>query len=202
MDRELAPVNPTVRRNFPDALIEPLSFAEFSNVRRIVDCTELRIEQPQLPDRQNATCSNYKRDSTVKFLIAALPTGGICFVSRAVEEEEASNRQIVEQCGFLDMVNPGDLIMADQEFNISDLLGKKYAHLQICPSLSNEQQQLQFSNATLDITYIRLHIKRALDRVKQFHILDPVVSLSLYATISSVFRVCCFLSNLKPPMTE
>lgn len=201
MDRELAPVNASVQQRFLDVVVQSPPVTELTNVRCIIDCTELSTERPWSLCEQNQKDSSYKHDATIKFLVAILPTGGICFVSRAWDGK-VSDRHIIEKCGFLDMVNPGDLIMADKRFTISDLLAKKFAFLHVSPPLLNEQPQFKSSdiNDTCDITEARLRVERTLDEVKRFRILDPVIPISLYATVSSVFRVCCFISSLNPSL--
>jgi len=93
--------------------------------------------------------------------------------------------------------------MADKGFTIGDLLAKKGAFLQIPPFLANKQQ---FTSTEVELTKtiarVRIHVERAIGRVKQFHILDPVIPISLNSSISSIFRVCCFLSNLHPPLVR
>ena len=65
--------------------------------------------------------SAYKHHSTVKFLIAIIPTGAIAFVSKA-RGGRPSDRHIAEHRGFLNYMAEGDLIIADIGFNIGDLL--------------------------------------------------------------------------------
>lgn len=90
--------------------------------------------------------------------------------------------------------------MADKGFTISDLLAKKKAYLNIPPFLRNKQ----FSNAEIEetkaIASVRIHVERAIGRVTLFHILDANVPLSLSRNIDSIFRVCCYLTNLDKPL--
>ena len=57
--------------------------------------------------------SNYKSNSTVKFLIGILPNGTVCFVSDGFEEsisdgfeESISDKEIVKQSGVLGKNGP------------------------------------------------------------------------------------------------
>lgn len=90
--------------------------------------------------------------------------------------------------------------MADKGFTISDLLAKKKAYLNIPPFLRNKQ----FSNAEIEeikaIASVRIYVERAIGRVTLFHILDANVPLSLSRNIDSIFRVCCYLTNLDKPL--
>jgi hypothetical protein len=55
----------------------------FTNIRCIIDCTEVFIERAASLSMQGQTFSNYKHHNTVKFLVAITPNGCICFVSKA-----------------------------------------------------------------------------------------------------------------------
>lgn len=201
LEKELENLNPFPTRDITAQTL-PASFQNFHNIRCIIDCTELFIERASSLTTQSLTFSNYKHHTTVKFLVAIVPTGGICFVSHGWGGR-VSDRCITEKCGFLDHIRPGDVVMADKGFTIGDLLAKKEAFLQIPPFLSDKGQFNQHEiDLTKQIARVRIHVERAIGRVKQFHILDPVIPLSLKTRISSVFRVCCFLSNLGPPLVS
>ena len=60
------------------------------------------------------------------------PTGLINFALKGYGCR-ASDRQIVEHCGFLDEIQQGECVMADKGFNITDLLTLKHADLVIPP---------------------------------------------------------------------
>ena len=68
-----------------------------------------------------ATYSNYKKHNTVKVLIAVSPTGVIVYISNAWGGT-VSDKVIIQECGFLDHIEYGDVILADQGFNISNEL--------------------------------------------------------------------------------
>ena len=177
----------------------PLSFRQFTNIRCIIDCTELFIERASSLTVQGQTFSNYKHHNTVKFLVAITPTGGICFVSKAWGGR-TSDRLITEKCGFLDYIEEGDLVMADRGFTIGDLLAKKKAYFNIPPFLRKKQFSVAEIEETKSIATVRIHVERAIGRVKLFHILDANVPLSLSRNIESIFRLCCFLTNFDKPL--
>jgi DDE superfamily endonuclease len=176
----------------------PVAFQKFSNIRCIIDSTELFVDQASTLTTQSLTFSNYEHHSTLKFLVAMVPTGGICFVSNGWSGR-ISDRCVTEKSGFLDKIMPGDLVMAGEGFTIGDLLAEKGAFLQEPPLLANKGQ-IQPEDVDLTRQTARILVERAIGRVKQYHILDPVLPLSPSSTISSVFRVCCFLSNVNPPL--
>ena len=125
LERELEPLNPCPSRHIVSQTL-PKQFRDFTNIRFIIDCTELFIERASCLIAQNLTFSNYKHHTTVKFFISITPTGEVNFVSRAWGGK-VSDRYITEHCGFLDLVDEGDLTLADKGFKIGDLLAKKKA---------------------------------------------------------------------------
>ena len=68
--------------------------------------------------------SNYKNHTTFKFLIGITPSGVISYVSDAWGDR-ISDRRVVMESGFLDLLEPGDGVMADKGFTISDLLKER-----------------------------------------------------------------------------
>lgn len=99
----------------------PDSFRKFTNIRCIIECAEVFIQRPSTLTAQSLTFSNYKHHTTVKFLVAIVPTGGICYVSHAWGCR-VSDRFITEKSGFLDRIISGDLVMADKGLTIRDIL--------------------------------------------------------------------------------
>ena len=112
----------------------PVSFntPQYKKVEHIVDCTEVFTETPKNKKVQALLWSNYKHHYTSKFLVSVTPTGLINFASKGYGGR-ASDRQIVEHSGFMEEVRPGECVMADKGFNITDLLTLKHAHLVIPP---------------------------------------------------------------------
>nr|XP_022344486.1 uncharacterized protein LOC111137338 [Crassostrea virginica] len=129
---ELKLINPfpsldIIQRTMPDSFK-----AKYPSTRVIIDCTELFIQTSSSLINQSLTFSNYKHHNTVKFLVGISPSGVITFVSDAWPGR-TSDRQITEQSGLLDALEPGDSVMADKGFTIGDLLQKRKCHLNIPP---------------------------------------------------------------------
>jgi len=199
IEKELEPLNPFPTKELTATTLPPC-FDKFKNIRCIIDCTEVFIQRPSSLGAQSWTFSNYKHHNTVKFLIAITPTGGICFVSQAWGGR-TSDRYITEHSGFIDRLEAGDLILADKGFTVGDLCAKKNAHLNHPPFLHGGNQFTPSEiHETRKIAKVRIHVERAIGRVKQFHILDSNVPISLKSVITPMFRVCCFLTNFDKPL--
>ena len=87
-------------------------YAKYPSTRLIIDGTEVPIQTPSLPRGQQDTWSTYKHKNTMKVLIGCTPGGLITYVSPAYCGS-TSDRQIVERSNLLEILEPGDSIMAD-----------------------------------------------------------------------------------------
>ncbi len=89
----------------------PVSFRKF--FRRcavIIDCSEVFMERPSGLLARAQVWSNYKHHSTIKFLIGITPQGTISFVSKCYGGR-ISDKEIVEQSGLIDFLEPGKLTL-------------------------------------------------------------------------------------------
>ena len=179
----------------------PESFKkEYPNTRIIIDATEFPVERPSSLLVQACTFSSYKNKNTVKVLIGVTPSGAISFVSEAYEGS-VSDRKLVEVSGLLDKLEPGDEVMADKGFTIHDLLIPRGIRLNIPPFLQkNMQMAANDVFLTKKIARLRVHVERAIGRVKEYKILQDTLPASMWDSISNVIYVCCMLSNFGPPL--
>ena len=51
-----------------------------------------------------------------------------------------SDKEVAKMCGLLDLLEPGDSVMADEGFTVSDLMEKRGAGLDIPPFLEKKDQ--------------------------------------------------------------
>lgn len=100
-----------VRKNLPNC------FKKFKNCICIIDCTEIFIERPLNLNARTQTWSSYKNNNTIKYFIGITPAGVVSFLSSGWGGR-VSDKEITNNCGFLDKVLHGDLILADRGFTI------------------------------------------------------------------------------------
>ena len=173
----------------------------YPETRIILDATEITIETPSSLAKQSMSFSSYKQRNTLKGLIGISPTLAVCFVSQ-LYTGAISDREITERSGVLDLpYDVGDCIMADKGFTISDLVEPKGLKLNIPPFLKdrgalNPTEIIE----TQEIASVRIHIERAIRRVKSFHILDGVIDATMYGTSNQIWSVCCLLTNFMDPL--
>lgn len=184
----------------------PLSFKRsFPNTHGIIDCTEIFIQRPRNPSNHSKTYSNYKSHNTFKFLVCITPTGAISFVSD-IWGGNTSDRYITANSGFLDYIEPGIEIMADRGFTIRDLLTSKGAYLTIPPFTRKcnwgKGKRLNSSEIkrTKKIANLRVHVERAIQRMKCFKFLSEMIPWSMKSVVNPMIKVVSFLCNLQKPL--
>ena len=141
--------------------------------------------------------SEYKHHNTCKARVGISPTGCIIFVSK-LRSGKVSDKEITLKSGVLSLLEDGDNIMADRGFDIQDNLPPGIT-LNI-PPFKGQRSQLtaKETEETVCIASFRIHVERAIGRVKIYHILDDVLHLSLYPLADQIFTVCCLLTNFFP----
>ena len=86
---------------------------QYPTTRVIIDATEVFVEQRRLPELQQMTFSSYKNHNTFKALVGISPSGAITFVSKLFPGS-ISDRELTRRSGLLDLLQPGDSVMADR----------------------------------------------------------------------------------------
>ena len=137
----------------------------YPKTRFIIDCTEICIEIRSSFRSQSATFSNYKHHNTVKGLVGIAPSGAITFVSDLFTGR-CSDQQIVKESKILELLQPGYDLMADRGFDIEESLPSGVT-LNIPPFLrDNPQLSTEDEAKTRKIASVRVHVERAIRRVK------------------------------------
>ncbi len=178
----------------------PQSFSEYPRTTCLIDCAETFIQRPLNLKHRAETYSNYKGHNTAKYLVAASPHGLIMFISRSYGGR-ASDKFIVNDSGFLNYIRPGDEIMGDRGFTIEEELFLRRAKLNI-PAFTRGKKQLSADDVTKTrrIASVRIHIERAIRRLKVFRILSGTVPVSSLKKFDEILIVCAALVNLRPPL--
>ncbi len=141
--------------------------------RVIIHCTEIKCQTPSANVLNSMFYSSYKSHTTLKGLLGIAPFGG-----------------------------KNDSVMMDKGFLISDLLEKVPATCAIPPFLTSERKQFEENEvaATQNIDRVRIHVERAIRRVKESHLFDRVIQLNLAGTINQLWTVSCLLTNFRGPL--
>lgn len=176
----------------------------------IIDCFEVFTETPTNVKAAAQLWSSYKHSTTIKYLIGITPQGFIAFISTGYGGR-ASDKFITENCGFLDSLETGDVVMADRGFLIEEELRNRGVELHI-PAFTKGKSQLhpiEIEN-TRKIANVRIHVERIIGQIRQkFTILHqqrfPISLIkkrltSSVSQIDQIVTVCCALSNICTPI--
>ena len=183
----------------------PESFKRvYPTTRCIIDCTELFCQRPSSLAIQSALYSSYKSHVTYKGLVGIAPSGAITFVSELFDGS-ISDQQIVRRSGFLqNQWNSGkDSVMADRGFTVADDLSPLGVSLNI-PCFLEGRDQLTAAEVkeSQTIASVRIHVERAIQRIKKFRVLRNEIPLTLHGSINQIWTVCCLLTNSMPPLIQ
>ena len=190
---DIWPSRALVQRFLPDVFKE-----KYPHTRVIIDATEFPIEKPANPDVQAATWSNYKNKNTLKLLVGVTPNGAISFLS-PLYGGRISDKELTKRSGLLKLLERGDDIMADRGFDIAHLMPDGVG-LNIPPFLgSRSQLDEEEVVETRRIASVRIHVERAMERIKNFRITHFIPSMVCPLAEEIVF-VCAFLSNYMDPL--
>lgn len=144
----------------------PTSFGDFSSCRIVLDATEITQDVPGNDMRlQASTYSGYKNSHTVKSVTGVAPNGALVFASK-LYPGSTSDVAVVEHCGILNQMSPGDMILADKGFTIHKLLPQG-VHLNIPPFLTAKSQYTPAEvQLCRKIAKSRIHVERAMKELK------------------------------------
>ena len=189
----------------------PMSFrSKFGKCACIIDCFEVFIERPSDVKARAQTYSTYKSHNTMTFLIGITPQGSISFISKGWGGGgRTSDKHLTENCGFLNHLLPGDLILADRGFNIAETLGSCSASLKI-PAFTKGRSQLSALDveSTRGLAAVRIHVERVIGMTRQkYTMLGSTIPNTLcvadstgLTTLDKIVQVASALTNLSPPI--
>lgn len=175
---------------------------KYKKCRVIIDCSEVFIQRPSNLEARAQTWSNYKHHNTMKFLVGISPYGSISFLSKCFGGR-ISDKEVTEQSGFYDKLEIGDLVLADRGFLIADELAARGVTLAV-PAFA--KGKLQFSQREIEtsrrLSKARIHVERAIERIKRFHILKQTMPISLLPHSDAILTICASLTNLMPKLVK
>jgi hypothetical protein len=186
----------------------PSKFKEdFPNTFLILDGTEIKVEKPSSLRSQSQCYSDYKSSTTLKALVGVDPRGSFNFVSM-LYSGSISDKELTVQCGLLDMLKnlidvgrlqKGDGVMVDKGFLIKNEIEELGLKLFI-PPFAPGYGQMSPGDVflTRKIAKHRVHVERAISRVKKFKIVDNRIKMSLFPVVNQIWFNCCFLTGFMP----
>lgn len=176
---------PTIQQVFRTL---PHSFrSNYPKTCAIIDGSEIFLQTPSDLHMQSSTWSQYKHHNMAKFLIGCTPNSAISYVSPVIVGS-ISDVELTRVSGFLTKLedNPGIAIMADRGFTIRDMQLNIELNL---PPFMEGRDQLTAEEVRVgkSIASLRIHVERAIRRVKNFSILKETIPISSSRIVMHLF---------------
>lgn len=182
-----------IRENMPTVFKK----AGYTKCCVILECADVFIERPKTLDNQALTWSDYKHHNTIKFLVGISPTGFITFLSDCYGGR-ASDKFITKDSGFYDLLEREDQVMADRGFQIREELLFHFCDLVVPPGARLKSQLTSLEvKKTKEIANLRIHVERAINRIKTYRILKGTLPITMIQYIDDIVLTCAALCNLK-----
>ena len=146
--------------------------------------------------------SNYKSHPTIKLLIGITPTGAASFVSKAWGGR-VSDKVITLRSGLLDLLEPGDQVMADRGFLIDEAIAARSACL-VRPAFTRGHKQMpqQSVEDSRQQSTLRIHVERFNERLKNFDMLNTKMPIVMVPHADSIVTICAAICNLYPRLVK
>ena len=124
------------------------------------------------------------------------------FVSR-LYGGHISDRAMTQDCGLIDLLDSGDVVMADKGFDIQHLLAPRKAILNIPPFMGGKEQLMLVEEAdTRCIASVGIHVERAIEFIKNYRVLQRVIPISIHEQLNQIWFICCMFTNFLCPLVE
>ena len=171
---------------------------KYPSTRVIIDATEFHIEKPANPDVQASTWSNYKNTNTLKLLVGVTPNAVISFLS-SLWGGRISDKELTKRSKLLEKLERGDSIMADRGFDIGSIMPEG-TNVNIPPFLGGRPQfEADELVVTRRIASLRIHVERAMELIKNFHI-THYIPANFCPLAQPIVHVCAFLTIFLSPL--
>ncbi len=115
-----------------------------------------------------------------------------------------SDRYLTENCGILDNLLPGDLVLADRGFNVQDAAGLYCAEVKLPPFTKGKKQLSKHEvDRARQLSRVRIHVERVIGLLRlKYKILRGILPISFikcngeeYSSIDKIVTVCSALCN-------
>jgi len=157
----------------------------------IIDCFKVFMARPKGLMARAQTWSNYKHHYTIKFLIGILPQGSITLISKGWGGR-VSDRYLTENSGILEKLLPGDIVLADQGFNVHKAASLYCAEVKLPPFTKGKKQ---LSRCEIDkarqLSRVRIHVERVIGLLRQkYKILSSTLPINLIMCSAKEYCSC------------
>lgn len=130
-------------------------------------------------------------------LVGITPSGFVSFLSKSYGGR-SSDTYITNNCGILDILEEGDVVLADKGF--PQIHCQKDVTVVMPPFVRDGRLTEEEVMATYNVASVRIHVERAIQRIKTY-ILNHI-SYDLFPHLDNILSMCCVLTNLQTPIIK
>ena len=126
------------------------------------------------------------------------------YVSKAWGGRASDKRITQTSADLLDKLKPNDEVMADRGFEIEGTLTPLGVKLTIPDFKGQGRARLSESEGkhSEKIAEARIHVERAIQRIKCYHVLDHECRLTMASLGDEIFTLCAYLVNFQTPFLK
>ena len=133
---------------------------KYPTTRVITDCTAIWTQMPSSLLVNSQLNSSYKSRTTYNALVGIAPHGAVTFVS-SLYSGNMSDPEITRLSGILDLLEPGDSVMAYKGFIVEKMLNERNVALNIPSFLSSKRQfTTEEIGQNEEIASLQIHVER------------------------------------------
>lgn len=188
------PTKEEILRNMPKC------FKHFKDTRVVLDCTEIKLQKFKCLKSRVMSYSHYKGCHTAKFLIGITPSGLISYVSPAYGGR-ATDKNIFSQENLILKLDPHDAVMVDKGVIIKKECEEFFVKVHQPPFLRKKKQLSKLeAQLTAEIARARVHVERAIQRIKIFKIFHEQFNYNMVPYIDDIMTVIAGSVNLSAPI--
>ena len=178
------PSRAELRKNLPSAVR-----AAHPDCAVIIDCFTVSLDRPPPAPHGDRPGRAGPGGNTLKYLIGVAPQGVVTFVSGGVAGN-VGDKTLVEGCGFLCKLLPGDVVLASRGLDIGESVAARGASFKIAGGGTERESTLSLLG----------HVEKVIAMVRRRYavLTGPVESCfaSDRSAFDKVVQVACALNNL------
>lgn len=160
------------------------------------DCFEIFIEEPTHLSAKAETYSKHKHHHTMKYLIGITLQGTVSFISKTCGGR-TSDKHLAKRSGFLDLLDTGDVILADRGYGVADAVDPCNAKFKILAFSKAKKQRVPWNWSPYK-DLLQLGSMQSESLVRQGIEMCTEEYPNGLTLLDKIVQVCYALTNLAP----